>query len=374
VPNIEWTWQEALGIAACCAVVWAVLSARGRAPRAQPAVHELALIIGLYGLWQLAGALATGSLGPAVARGEWIWRTERTLHLPSEAALQRQILGHPLLVQAANLYYYSAHFTVLILFLIWLFVRHRAAYPRWRTTLAILTTSCLLIELVPVAPPRLAPSTGTVDTAMVYHQSVYASSHGLAADDLSAMPSVHVAWASFVAVCAWNVTRSRWRYLTWLHLVVTVWVVVVTGNHYWADGIVSVALLALTLLAQKCTRSAWALYATPQWQARVAAWSTASWATRGLRARTQTGMERGGCAPAIDGKERDLSRVPMSTGVIGAESEEDAGASGPAGAGPGADSASSGVAVADPAQPADPAEGGDRRTESSRRRDRGSAA
>ena len=287
MPNIEWTWQEALGIAGCLALVWVVLSGLGRAPRAQPALHELALIIGLYGLWQLAGALATGSLGPAVGRGDWIWHTERTLHLPSEATLQRLILPHPLLVQAANLYYYSAHFTVLILFLIWLFVRHRAAYPRWRTTLAILTTSCLLIELLPVAPPRLVPSTGTVDTAMIYHQSVYSSSHGLAADDLSAMPSVHVAWASFVAVCAWNVTKSRWRYITWVHLAVTVWVVVITGNHYWADGIVSAGLLALTLFAQKCTRSAWAMYATPQWQSRVAAWSTTSWARACMRFRSR---------------------------------------------------------------------------------------
>jgi PAP2 superfamily len=400
VPNIEWTWQEALGIAGCLALVWVVLSRFGRAQRAQPAVHELALIIGLYGLWQLAGALATGSLGPAVGRGEWIWRTERTLHLPSEASLQRLILPHPLLVQAANLYYYSAHFTVLILFLIWLFVRHRAAYPRWRTTLAILTTSCLLIELLPVAPPRLVPSTGMVDTAMIYHQSVYSSSHGLAADDLSAMPSVHVAWASFVAVCAWNVTKSRWRYLTWLHLAVTVWVVVITGNHYWADGIVSVGLLALTLFVQKCTRSAWALYATPQLQTRVAAWSTTSWATKGLRPRAETGagtfaptgVERPGPAVVIDGKDRDVSRVPLSTGVIGADSDEDAGAAGAAetagttetagagvggtggeggaggNGGAGSGSAASGIAVADPAGE----EGFG--TDPPRRRDHGSAS
>lgn len=269
MPNIQLTWQEALGTAVVLAVAWAVLSRRGWLKRAQPAVHELSLIIGLYGLWQLAGALAHGSLQAAQARGLWIWNAQRTVGLPSEVSVQRPILPHPLIVQAANLYYYSAHFTVLILFLIWLFIKRRDAYPRWRTTLGILTTTCLLIQFLPVAPPRLVPATGMVDTAMLYHQSAYSSSHGLAADSLSAMPSVHVAWATFVALCLWQMTKSFWRYLALFHLVLTVWVIVVTGNHYWADGIVAVALLVLTLLAQECTRRVWG-HASPRWQGRLA--------------------------------------------------------------------------------------------------------
>ena len=271
MPNIQATWQEALGAAVVLAAVWAVLSRRGKLTRAQPAIHELALIIGLYGLWQLAGALAHGSLQAAMARGLWIWNAQRTVGLPSEVSVQRPILPHPLIVQAANLYYYSAHFTVLILFLIWLFIRRRGAYPRWRTTLAILTTTCLVIQFLPVAPPRLVPATGMVDTAVLYHQSVYSSSKGIAADSLSAMPSIHVAWATFVALCLWRMTtaKSVWRYLAIFHLVLTVWVIVVTGNHYWADGIVAVALLAITLLVQECTRRAWT-HASPQWQGRLA--------------------------------------------------------------------------------------------------------
>jgi hypothetical protein len=275
VPNISWTWQQATVIAAVLAAGWILMNRRGLLPRAQPAVHELALIIGLYALWQLAGALATGSALDAITRGRWIWNAERTLSLPSEARFQRLILPNHTLVEAANLYYYTAHFTVLILFLIWLFVRHRDAYPRWRTTLGIVTTACLLIQFLPVAPPRLVPGIGMVDTAVLYHQSVYASGPGSSADELSAMPSVHVAWALFVAVCALRVTTSRWRYLGVVHAVLTIWVVVVTGNHYWADAIVAAALLALTLVAQRYTRVLWAR-ASPQLRVRVEAWSSAS--------------------------------------------------------------------------------------------------
>ena len=288
-----WTWPEATVIAALLAAGWVVMTRRGLWPRAQPAVHELALIIGLYAMWQLAGALAVGGVLDAIVRGRWIWNIERAVHLPSETALQSLILPHRLLVEVANLYYYAAHFTVLILFLIWLFVRHRDAYPRWRTTLGIVTTACLLIEFLPVAPPRLVPGIGIVDTAVLYHQSVYASGAGTTADELSAMPSVHVAWALFVAVCALSVTASPWRYLGIGHAAMTIWVVVVTGNHYWADAIVAAALLVLTLVAQHYTRILWAR-ASPRLRVRVEAWSSTNrWAVRTPRDSSDTGGDSG---------------------------------------------------------------------------------
>jgi PAP2 superfamily len=137
------------------------------------------------------------------------------------------------------------------------------------------------------------PDIGIVDTAVLYHQSVYQSSAGMAADALSAMPSVHAAWALFVAVCALRVTTSPWRYLGVAHAALTIWVVVVTGNHYWADAFVAAALLALTLAAQRSTRVLWAR-ASPRWQVRVQAWSSAGrW---GVRPSREGGGDGGGRA------------------------------------------------------------------------------
>ena len=45
-------------------------------------------------------------------------------------------------------------------------------------------------------------------------------------------------------------SRSKWRWLILLHFAATVYVVVVTANHFWADGIVAVALLAISLALQ----------------------------------------------------------------------------------------------------------------------------
>lgn len=250
-----WTWQEAAAVAGVLAVGWAVSRRLRVWPRTQPFLRESALIIGLYGLWQFAGSLAGSGTYAAVGRGRWIWDAERSALLPSERTVQGWILPHPIIVQAANLYYDVMHFGVMIFFLLWLFARHREAYSRWRTTLALLTAACLLIQLIPVAPPRMIPGLDMVDTAVKYGQSVYSAAGGFDPDQLSAMPSVHVGWAVLVAVCAYRVSASRWRYLGTAHAVATVFVVAATGNHYWADGIVAAVLLVAALGTQRIVRT-----------------------------------------------------------------------------------------------------------------------
>jgi hypothetical protein len=120
-----------------------------------------------------------------------------------------------------------------------------------RNAVAASTAICLLISLVPVAPPRMLTSLGFVDLAARYGQSVYVALGSTAgADQLSAMPSVHVAWAVLVAWAVITRSTSRWRWLILLHPAITVFVVVATGNHFWADGIVAASVVALVLAAQ----------------------------------------------------------------------------------------------------------------------------
>jgi PAP2 superfamily len=215
---------------------------------------EAALLFGLYALWQFAGSFTVMGTSGAIPRARWLWRAERFLHLPSEAAVQHPFLSHPLLVQACNLYYDVLHFPVLGICLIWLYARHRNAYPRIRTTIAAFTGASLLIQLIPVAPPRLLPMAHMVDTAVRYGQSVYSWNGGFDADEFSAMPSVHVGWALIVAIAVITVSRRRWRWLAAAYPAVTLLVVVVTANHFWLDGIVAALLVALVLTGQRAAR------------------------------------------------------------------------------------------------------------------------
>jgi len=215
---------------------------------------ESALLFGLYALWQFAGSFTVMSSSGALPRARWLWHAEQVLHMPSETALQRPFLAHPLLVQACDLYYDILHFPLLGACLIWLYARHRASYPRVRTTVALFTGVSLLIQLIPVAPPRLLPLTGMVDTAVRYGQSVYSWNGGFDADEFSAMPSVHVGWALIVAIAVITVSRHRWRWLAAAYPVLTLLVVVVTANHFWLDGIVAALLVVLVLVVQRAAR------------------------------------------------------------------------------------------------------------------------
>lgn len=242
-------WQQAAVLAVGLVVLGAALSfaRRRRLHALGPFAREGAIVAGLYAIWQLAGAQSHSNTSGAFARARWIVHAERDLHLPSETDVQHLLTDNATSAHVIDLYYATMHFSVMGIFLIWLFVRHRDRYRPVRRVLAVLTLLCLLVQLwLPVAPPRLLPQYGFVDTALKYHQSVYGN--GFDADQLSAMPSVHVAWAVLVAITVWRVSPSRWRFVGPLHAVVTVLVVVSTANHFWADGIVAVALLGLSVV------------------------------------------------------------------------------------------------------------------------------
>jgi hypothetical protein len=217
-----------------------------RARRDWPMIlRDFVVLNVLFVIWRVVGRVSLFHESGAFSRGRWIWSLERTLHLPSEAALQRAILPDVTFSKICNGYYEYAHAPLLAATLIWLLWRHRDVYPRWRNLVVAFTGISLLIGLLPVAPPRLIPSFGMVDLGDRYHQSVYSALGKGITDQLSSIPSVHIGWAVIVAAAIIAVSRSRWRWLAILHPLFTAYVVVVTANHYWLDGILALALLGV---------------------------------------------------------------------------------------------------------------------------------
>jgi hypothetical protein len=255
--SVKFTWLEAAiatGLVLAIAAAAALARRRSGSPRlAVIAVfaREAGMLLGLFALWTYAGSKSEVSLAEAMHRAAWIWHAERDTGLPSEQALQQAFLPHPLLVEALNWYYAVLHFPVLIGCLVWLFVWHRGEYWRVRTLVLVFTAVSLLVQFIPVAPPRLLPLTGMTDTGLAYGQSVYGAHGGIDADQLSAMPSIHIGWALLVALVVVATARSRWRWLALAYPVLTTLAVVVTANHFWLDGIAAAAVLALAIWAQR---------------------------------------------------------------------------------------------------------------------------
>jgi hypothetical protein len=216
-------------------------------------------VLALYAVWNYAGRLALVHVKEAFENGRSIWDLEQALHLPSEASFEQAVLHSTALVRALNVYYAGAHVPVLVACLVWLFVRHRSQYPSMRTTLALTTGACLLVQLIPVAPPRMYPELGFVDAGAVYGPTVYGKVGTGISDQLSAMPSVHVAWAALIALAVIVASTSRWRYWILAHPVLTVVAVTATANHWWLDGVAALVILFAAWGVDRGARRAWAL-------------------------------------------------------------------------------------------------------------------
>jgi len=168
--------------------------------------------------------------------------------------LQHLFLKNDQLIQACNVYYASVHIPAMLVFLPWLWFRYRDKYPPVRNVIALSTLWCLVIQLIPVAPPRLVPSLHVLDTPALFGQTVYPSFGKDGPAQLSAMPSVHVAWACIIGVVVVLASTSKWRWFALAHPVTTSVVVVATGNHYWLDGVVGVAVVAVAVVVERWAR------------------------------------------------------------------------------------------------------------------------
>jgi membrane-associated phospholipid phosphatase len=82
------------------------------------------------------------------------------------------------------------------------------------------------------------------------------------ANQLAAMPSLHIAWAAWCAVAVWRLTnRTAIRALGVIYPFLTSFAVLATGNHYVLD-IVGGAILAAAAVAIV----AWAPRARARWR------------------------------------------------------------------------------------------------------------
>ena len=248
---MDWpTWNQAAVVAVLCGLT-AVVLRRQRPTQLREAImlaaHELALVASLYSVWRLARVLPLAHDEGAIDRARQIVRFQNTLHMPTELSLQHFVLRHDWLARFSNYYYAIAHVPALIAFLVWLFVRDRERYPRWRNALAITTGFCVIIRFIRVAPPRFLADLGYIDLSSHYGLSLYGPVGTGVSDQFAAMPSIHVGWAALVSFGIVAVSTSRWRWLFLLHLALTMFVVSATGNHWWMDGIVAIVLLGIAL-------------------------------------------------------------------------------------------------------------------------------
>lgn len=223
---------------------------------------------------------ADGDPRPAFGHAKDLIDMEKALHLYVEPGFQQWYLdlpGHGL-IRLWNVYYGIAHFLVTFIALVWMFRHHPVRHRLLRNTLALTTALAVIgFAAYSLMPPRLlddpgelggcqlyAPEAasaappgaltapgcdefGYVDTIARYGGWISFGNEGMkeVSNQYAAMPSMHIGWSTWSAIVLLPIVRRRWaKALVGVYPAITLMCIVVTGNHYWIDGLGGLVCLA----------------------------------------------------------------------------------------------------------------------------------
>jgi membrane-associated phospholipid phosphatase len=147
--------------------------------------------------------------------------------------------------------YMNSHFIVTTSFLAWLYLFRNEHFYFVRNMFMVAMLLALTGYLLyPTAPPRLVPGEGFVDTIATFTAiDTDSDSVGLLVNKYAAVPSMHIGFATMIAVPAVLLVRNRIAKAAWMvYPLLVLFVVVVTGNHFWLDAAIGASVAAVSAL------------------------------------------------------------------------------------------------------------------------------
>ncbi|MEY9488855.1 hypothetical protein RKD26_004649 [Streptomyces calvus] len=206
---------------------------------------ELLLIRVTYAAYAKVRLAATGdnaAAGRARAEehGHQILDLERVLHLDIEHAVNHAVVKIDWLRHFFDFYYTSFHFIVPLTVLGLLYWRRPVDYRWARSSLGFATLLALIgFWLYPLAPPRLMPDLGIIDTVhgvQDFSKPDYGTLTALT-NQYAAMPSLHFGWSLWCGLVIAIIAPKAWmKALGLLHPLFTASAIVATGNHWVLDA------------------------------------------------------------------------------------------------------------------------------------------
>jgi PAP2 superfamily/Glycosyltransferase family 87 len=212
---------------------------------------ELLLIrVGYWVYSFIRGAVPDGRTVPE-RHGRQVIGLERTLHINIEHWVNHRVAQVDWLRHTLSFYYSTFHFLVPLTILGLLYARRPATYRTARTSLSLATLFGLVgFWLYPLAPPRLMPGYGFIDTAHGRQDLAHPNFGALTklSNQYAAMPSLHVGWSLWCALMIALLAPRMWmKVLGFLYPLMTTFVIVGSANHYVLDAVGGVVVVVLGL-------------------------------------------------------------------------------------------------------------------------------
>ena len=207
-------------------------------------VGELLVVLALVKVYDVVRSFAAARPDAALRHGADVLLLETHLHVDLERSVNHWLSTVTVLADLAAGWYQFVHLLVTLTVLACCYWRRPDIYRRARNSLVLVNLVGLAVFwLYPVAPPRLLPGAGFLDIDAIagFGQGPKGP---ISPDMFGAMPSLHLAWATWTVIVARQLLREHeWpRRLVPGYAAVTGFVVVATANHYLMDVVAGIAV------------------------------------------------------------------------------------------------------------------------------------
>ncbi len=222
---------------------------RGALPAGgRDALRQFFLLLGCYAVYDIARIAVRGREAVAQANAQVIINAEKSLHLYVEPFIQGKASHLHELVVFMDWFYANVHLSATILVLVWIYLYRHEAFAFFRNLFLTMNALAMVVfALLPVAPPRLVPTSGVVDTLYLYSTNNYHTGvMSFVTNQYAALPSLHIGYALFLSLAVWLLTTNRAaRVLAAVYPVLVLAAIIITGNHYVLDAAAGVLVLAI---------------------------------------------------------------------------------------------------------------------------------
>ena len=150
-----------------------------------------------------------------------------------------------------NWVYTLGYWPVIFTTAIMLYIKDRPRYAYYRNIVLLSFAIALVVFYTfPLAPPRLLPDYGFINTIAQFGPSLYDSRDMAAYYNLfAAMPSLHIGWTLLLGVLFLKSTKYIWlKCFGIIYPILTFFAITMTANHYIIDAVGGTAVLLAAYL------------------------------------------------------------------------------------------------------------------------------
>jgi hypothetical protein len=239
---------------------------------------EATILIAAYIAYEFVRRIVAPNSNEAFAHAGRIIEFEQRLGIFYEPQLQALVLDHGWLVTLFNWVYVWGYLPVICVAAFYLYLRHHALYTRYRNAFLLSGAVGLVIfATLPVAPPRMFPEFGFVDTVRD-NSAIYAHlDNSEVLNEFAAVPSFHFGWILLVALAVYQTSRSvAARVLCWSLPLMMLLAIVFTANHYVIDAIIGGAVVLLALAVVRAGEWIMSPQTRARWRAFPRGWHSSA--------------------------------------------------------------------------------------------------